>query len=236
MDSELIDKKLKKINTIYNEFKAEGNITTLEKDLLLSYIRELYDLVKYDGASQTQFAIAPNELRDDLSDKLQKQENKVEEPAIESVEPKVLDIVDNLDQKNSEPVESDTGVITNQIKEEVVVSEPIAEERKIQISDQTQKLFVIEKAKDLSERLAMSPINDISKSMSINDRALVSKYLFGNDIKLFSETLNTLNNLHLFDEAKEILMPIAQKNVWTDEEHREKAEGFIKLVYRRYSN
>jgi hypothetical protein len=249
MNSELIDKKLKKINNIYNEFKIDGKITTLERDLLLAYIRELYDLIKDDTEGKTPLLneVKPIEVtKAEISQimvtetptKVEKVEPiKVEVP-IENVEvsSEIKEVKAKVEEEVAKEAPIEVAIREPEVKMQVVASQTAAEKPKVQISSQITKLFVIEKAKDISERLAMSPISDISKAMSINDRMLVSKDLFGKNGDLFNQTLISLNAYSDFDSAKELLMPIAQQFLWADEENKEKAENFIKLVSRRYSS
>jgi hypothetical protein len=249
MNSELIDKKLKKINNIYNEFKLDGKITTLERDLLLAYIRELYDLIKDDTEGKTSLLsevkpieVTKAEISQIMVTETPTKVEKVEPIKVEvpfknvEVSSEIKEVKAKVEEEVAKEAPMEEAIPEPEVKMQVVTSQTAAEKPKVQISSQITKLFVIEKAKDISERLAMSPISDISKAMSINDRMLVSKDLFGKNGDLFNQTLISLNAYSDFDSAKELLMPIAQQFLWADEENKEKAENFIKLVSRRYSS
>jgi hypothetical protein len=70
--------------------------------------------------------------------------------------------------------------------------------------------------------------------MSINDKLLYSNELFGRDMAAMNETLQQLNKLNNMEEARELLIDIAEKNDWAEDERDDVAESFIKLVRRKY--
>ena len=45
MDTQSFNKKLNKISALADNGNADGHFSSLERDLLLSYIRELYEIV-----------------------------------------------------------------------------------------------------------------------------------------------------------------------------------------------
>ena len=233
-----IEKKIAKISTVYDTFKEDGKISTLEKDLLLGYIRELYELVLDISPKGTTIkSSAPLQVTPEptpvsvVAVPPLALEKPVEKIAIEPIEIKQEVIIEPVVEKvvsKQEPA-----VVFEPNNEPVVVSNTAP----IKISHEMNKLFTIEKAKDISERLAMSPISDISKAMSINDRMLILKELFGNDSALFNESISKLNSFLSFEEAKHMLLQtVAFKYQWDNDEKLEKAEAFVKLISRKYQN
>jgi len=89
-------------------------------------------------------------------------------------------------------------------------------------------------AKELSEKLSTLPISDLTKAMGLNEKIFTIKELFGDDQDLFNETMNQLNGLSSFEEAKSTLVKIADRFEWTDKKKKKKAKNFIKLISRRY--
>ena len=244
MDTIKIDKKLKRINTVYESFKEDGKISPLEKDLLLGYIRELYDYV--------------SEIEVHTSGEIKKITNipvhevPVTKPATEPiVVAPVQQTIKTSEPEQTQPAEAVKINIPEPMpavkKEEpelqhivpkVEIQEPIQTktEEVASVPTDLKAIFTIVKARDISERLAMSPIADIAKAMSINDKMLILKELFGNDSTLFNESITKLNGFTSFEEAKSYLINnIAVKYHWAQEERAEKAEAFVKLVSRRYS-
>ncbi len=97
-----------------------------------------------------------------------------------------------------------------------------------------RELFTIEKATDLSDRLANSPIADLTRAMALNEQLQVRSELFGGSPELMNSTLLRLNGLGNFEDAVRILAETARQFDWTEEERRPTARTFVKLVRRRY--
>ncbi|HMP30185.1 MAG TPA: hypothetical protein PKD85_11320 [Saprospiraceae bacterium] len=242
-----IDKKLKRIITVYDTFKDEGKIFQLEKDLLLGYIRELYELVSDIDASSTPSTVQNTLLHKPIVDQKHtlietniKQTKEKETPivpietAVDYIKPvqfnepshQVVEVKPSIEVEKKE-IQVATAQTTKIIEE--------APKQNINMSTEMRQLFTITKARDISERLAMSPIADIAKAMSINDKMLILKELFGNDVTLFNDSISKLNGYSTFEEAKSLLVDtVAVKYQWDNSEKIEKAEAFIKLVSRRY--
>ena len=71
--------------------------------------------------------------------------------------------------------------------------------------------------------------------MSINERIFTLKELFGNEEEVFKTTLNELNGLSNYEEAKNYLAEkVVDKYDWVNDSKIKKAKNFIKLVKRRY--
>jgi hypothetical protein len=241
MDLIKIDKKLKRISTVYESFKEDGRISPLEKDLLLGYIRELYDHVsEIEVMSVTVSQNLPNEPVKKTIDQIPvqetiipKKEEKLPEAQPVHAEPE-LKLVHTAPAIENKPTQAGEPAVTYETKKEESVK-PVSQEQPA-APDGLKSVFTIVKARDISERLAMSPVADIAKAMSINDKMLILKELFGNDTAVFNESITKLNGFSSFDEAKNYLIQnIAVKYNWVQEERLEKAEAFVKLVSRRYS-
>ena len=96
------------------------------------------------------------------------------------------------------------------------------------------KLFNFKKATELSERLSESPVADLNKAMSINDRLLYINELFGRDRTALDESLQLLNRFDAFEAARGFLINLAEQYRWGHEERIEIAQAFVKLVRRKY--
>jgi len=98
-------------------------------------------------------------------------------------------------------------------------------------------LFEDNPVNDLSDKLGMLPINDLTRALSINEKFFTIQQLFGGDSKAFEQTLQQLNSLSSFDEASDALMhSVASQYEWAAEAKKKKAEQFIKIVKRRYQS
>jgi hypothetical protein len=81
----------------------------------------------------------------------------------------------------------------------------------------------------------MTPIADLTKAMGINEKIFTVRELFKKDQDKFNDTIQHLNTLASFDEAKTYLMHGVAKDLgWDEPDMHKKAFNFIKLVQRRY--
>ena len=85
-----------------------------------------------------------------------------------------------------------------------------------------------------TSRFGRQPLSDLTRSLSINNRLLFTKDLFGGDNDLLSTTLQQLNAAGNFEAARPLLHSLARRFEWTEESRRESAQELIELVRRRY--
>jgi len=83
-----------------------------------------------------------------------------------------------------------------------------------------------------TSRFGRQPLQDLTKGLGINSRILFTKDLFGEDNELLNTTLRTLNVSGSMAAARPSL---ARRYDWTTEEKQETAKEFIELVRRRYA-
>lgn len=96
-------------------------------------------------------------------------------------------------------------------------------------------LFEEKQVKEVADKLSELPIADLKKGIALNDRLLLTRELFADDAKAFDQTIQTLNQLNNFDEAKEYLIEhCVTRYAWPDKKRVETAKSFIKLVRRRF--
>ena len=103
------------------------------------------------------------------------------------------------------------------------------------ISSRYNALFQQQSGNELSDRLSRSPIDNLQRALSINDRLLTVNQLFNGNHESFNETIDILNSKYSFSEAKSYLVRyVIDKFDWLDEEKVDQARDFIKLVERRF--
>jgi hypothetical protein len=96
-------------------------------------------------------------------------------------------------------------------------------------------LFEEKQAKELSEKLAESPIADLKKAIALNDRLMYTSELFAGDGIAFENALASLNSFTQFESARDYLVQYcAVQYTWTDKKRLDIAKAFVKLVRRRY--
>ncbi|MGB3547804.1 MAG: hypothetical protein WBA17_12565 [Saprospiraceae bacterium] len=103
------------------------------------------------------------------------------------------------------------------------------------VSPKVAALFQETTGRELSDRLANQPVSDLTRAMAINDRLLYANQLFAKDGQTLNTALSQLNQKGSFDNAKTMLADLAEQYDWMDDERRETAVAFIKLVRRRYA-
>ncbi len=91
------------------------------------------------------------------------------------------------------------------------------------------------KVSELSDRLSTAPITDLTKSIGLNDKISMIRELWADDQFAFNNSLNHLNALNSFEEAKSFIMDSCVANYqWDDPKKLSRAKQFIDLLRRRY--
>lgn len=145
------------------------------------------------------------------------------------------------EQVKIQPVE----VVPVQPAEQAPVSEEVTRTTTVQVETtvrhaanghaETDVLFAMQQARDLSDKLRLSRIDDLSRAMGINERFLTINELFGGDHEAFDRTLRALNDLTSFQQARAYLeTEVIPRYGWLDERKHKKAMVFIQLVQRRF--
>ncbi|MBK9255741.1 MAG: hypothetical protein IPM42_09665 [Saprospiraceae bacterium] len=234
MNIQAFNKKLRKIAVLSESADENGRMSSLEKDLLLSYIRDLYDI----AIDVNTDAVHHNDVKTAAPAKTHIPEPK---PVALKTDPVVV----YEEVRIPEPVQTFKPEIqiTAPVKEVVDVKEDLAVMQEkpapavVKNLDPVlmAELFQEEKVSDLSEKLSLSPVKDLTKAMGINEKIFTIQELFGNNSSHFNEVAETLNKFSNFTDAKNYLLDsvIPQYN-WTSEAKLKKASTFIKLVKRRY--
>ena len=214
---------LKKINAIHDSVaEVGGSFSSLERDLILEYIRNLYECIRQDKTDETPAPLP--DLRVRTEPQPTAQPKSVPAPPVAPSKPEPTYISNGVAATTSS-----NGHHPEPMPEVQVA--PIV----IDMNPEMEELFAESQLTDLSQRFANAPIADISKAMGINERILTINELFKGDQQQFKITADTLNEFTTFAEAKAYLSKgPAAKFDWTNNKRKKKAAVFIKLVRRRY--
>lgn len=258
MDIENIEKKLKKINSVLEIFKEDGRLTKIEKDLLMGYIRELYDSICF--VEDEQIVAPTNQIMKQVG---QSKQNPIDDvintaPIIDAV-PK--NIEDKIRPAPIVPEESIFSTLQEKVTDEIIkpagVDKPIIavesreaptqmgiEGAEVLIKSTTSQvinhpelieLFADDDYTDMSDKLSMTKIDQISTSIGINARFYMINELFNGDGNLFSKILVKLDEVGSLEGAKDIILnEVAIPMNWVENNKLVAAEDFIKLIKRRY--
>ncbi len=216
---------LEKINALHKSVSLDkGDVSNIERDLMLSYIRQFYE-----AYLNTDTTAAPQPMSRTVEPP--PPAPPVEKTVSEPLPPRVE--VEPAPPPPPPPPAPKPEPVVEIPAPAPVPPAPSAPEKKT-ASAGVEALFKHKAAKELSEKLSQQTITDLTRAMSINDKLLYSNELFGRDMAAMNENLQQLNKLNSMEEARELLIDIAEKNDWAEDERTDVAESFIKLVRRKY--
>ncbi len=241
---------LEKINALHKSISLdEGAIAGIERDLMLSYIRQLYesflDVEATAGTGKKAKPTATTTTKSARGPELEivERESTPEPPKKQYTPPRIIEIPDSIremDQPASKATPPPPPPPKHKPEPEPQVKatpEPTPEPaaKNTASNPKIESLFKIGATKELSDKLSQQPISDLNKAMAINDRLLFVNDLFDKNKNAMDNALRLLNQFSSMTEAKSLLVNLANQYDWTDEEKAETAQSFIKLVQRRYA-
>ncbi len=232
--------QLEKIIALYKSMSAdEKNISAIERDLMLGYIRSLYE--NFLDSTPSVSPPVENRPAPTVVSTPKPPPPVVETPRIVTpppVQPKPV-VVETpppprIVTPPPPPVVETPRYVPPPTPEPVRYEAP-APRATSSGSAEIDELFETTSEKELSDRLANTPIGDLTKAFGLNDRLLMQNELFANNKAVFDEILKDLNNASSFDSAKGYLIDFARRYNWTANPERQKhAKSFIKMVRRRF--
>lgn len=223
---------LEKINRLYQSMTLDSSIDEHEQQLMLNYIRQFYKAFSGEGLENDapEVVKTPRVIRKTVEATPVVQEISVPqftpEPIPEPVpEPKPVPV--RVEQPVKEYKAPPVAPTPSYQADERPTSVPVE-------SDDYEELFELPASKELSDRLSSTPIKDLTKAISINEKILTCNELFSKDKTRFNDALKTLNGFSSFTEARPFLASLANEFGWDKKKSKKKAQVFIKLVRRRY--
>ncbi|MFO7868183.1 MAG: hypothetical protein R6U95_02665 [Bacteroidales bacterium] len=152
-----------------------------------------------------------------------KEEESIKYESDKSKDEKLIDKEESVDKTN-----------VQQVEEEVMSQEPEHTSQKVEATrttkvSQTQQSIKKPIEQDLSQKLGKKPVSNIASAIGINERYQFIKELFGNNVQLYTEAIQQLNELSSFENACKLL----EKQYKLDFEH-ELSQRFLNIVERRY--
>ena len=234
MDTREFGRKLKKISLLFDTVNENGALSSLEKDLLLSYIRDLYEV----AAAAEVASLRKSEGYNEKKSEIKISENVPPAPVISEERP-VIDLSDSLPVVKISPKEEPTvlekkPVITAEVE---VKPEPVVPKAELLQTDAqaVAELFQEAKVSDLSDKLAQTQIKDLTKAMGINEKIFTVQELFGGNTEHFNKVMQDLNNLTDYAAAKNYMIEqVIPKYNWTSDQKIKKAVTFVRMVRRRF--
>jgi hypothetical protein len=231
---------LEKISALQKSISLDkGDISAIERDLMLSYIRQLYEVYRMPAVAvptapvvaapaAPKAAPAPPPAPAPEPPQPQPAPVVVEAPAPPPPAPAPVVEVAPPPAPTPAPVPAPAPPPAP-----VVEPTPVAPVSR-GASAAVEALFHHTAAREVSEKLAQQPITDLTKAMTINDKILYANDLFNRSNDALNQALLQINALPNMDAAKNLLVDLATQYQWTEGERPETAEAFIKLVRRRF--
>jgi hypothetical protein len=235
--------QLEKIISLYKSLSAdEKNISAIERDLMLNYIRQLYETfleIPANATASTQpktVAPPPPPPKPEPPKPVYEAPKPAPPPVYEAPKPAPVEA------PKPAPVYEAPKPVYEQPKpvyEQPVAPPPQPRQEAPKPTNygnsEVEGLFEEIAGKELSDRLSNAPVADLTKAFGLNDRLLTQNELFGGNKSAFDETIKDLNNTGSFETAKGYLIDLATRFNWTANDDRKKqAKSFIKLVRRRF--
>lgn len=239
MNYKKIKKQINKINSFFESITADDEISKIEKDLLLSYIRKLYESVldhddnvvaKPRKEAKPSKPAAAKKKTVAVTERKPFERTETAQPIVEEVKI-VAPPQEELVKEAVKPIAQVVAKKTEQAPASVVV-----ETSKVELTEKMASIFEKSGGSELSDRLGNLPLKDLTKAMGINERMFTIKELFGGNQERFKTVMSDINKLSGYDEAKEYLINgIVTELEWDSEVNYKKADKFVKLVQRRFS-
>ncbi len=231
-------------------------LSRLEKDLMKSYILQLYDVVSDEQITSAE----DTHSRLDTPSPSPKMADRT--PPVQRKEPPGTDPVRFVipDPPKPEPIEvhaqteiPEPAIVSRPLEPIPAPAVPVQESTPVQITIKEQvretvhtitaddsgealvKIFEVLTRDEVAGSFSTVPLGSIESGMGLNERIFTLNELFGGDKSLFDLTCAELNALHSFDEAREkLLSGPARQFHWSDPKRLKMAEEFIRIVARRY--
>lgn len=232
MDKEKARILIAKINALYKTIDANTpGISPLERDLMLSYLRQFYETIALSKPQQN--PAEREEKRVDSNVKITPLQKKVEPVrAEEAISSKLIG------PEKQNPTGNPSA--ENHFIEPSVAPFPQADIPAPQgINAPYEKdlisLFDWQEPGNLAERLANTPLSVLDlTTFSMNEKLLYENDLFKKNRVEMEEAIKMLNNFTNFETAKSFLLPLGMQHEWYREERKEAAKSFINIVRRRF--
>jgi len=232
---------LEKINALWRSINATpGPVSAIERDLMLSYIRQLYNVFLDFNQLQALPAVPPPPKPQPVAPPAPApvvqpaSAPPVSEVAVTEVPPAPAPVQPEPVRAPVEAPAPQPQVVVPPPPPKPQPAPPVQPAPTPRAAGAYEGLFSTKSSNDLSDKLSKQPIADLTKAFAINDKLLYANDLFGKDQNAFAENVRQLNTLGNFESAKAHLIQLAQQHRWMDEERVETAQAFVQLVQRRY--
>lgn len=228
MSSPSADRLISRINALHKSLQLDegAKLSAMERDLMLGYLRELYELYAH-GAERRVATPQPKPAPTPPPAPAPAPPKPVAPPPAPVAEvPRPVPAPPPPPKPAPAPPQAP--VVQAQPPTPPTPPPPAP----APVSGNLKDLF----AEDpMASPFGRQSLRDLTKAMTINNRVLFSRDLFGGDNELLNTTLRTLNSSGAMAAAQPVLESLARRFDWPEEGKKETAREFIELVRRRYA-
>ncbi len=214
MDRQKVSKLLEKMNRLFQGL--DQNPDPIERDLMLNYLRQLYDEFYFTRQEKSWEPKRPARSPEPLS-----------RP---QSEPRAVEIPEDKRPNPTPPPPPPPAPKVEPTQHVPATRSPVSPG-----ISKYEALFKVEKSNDLAQKLGASPVSTLFQAFTINDRLLYTNELFSKNQQAFQQSLQLLDRYEHFDEARAYLSELAEEYGWMAEEKLDLAKDFVQTVRRRYS-
>jgi len=220
---DILSSNLQDINQLISNFNNHERIPSIEMDLALSKVRNLYDVLlmikkSEERRSPSQAISAAGSNDKQPVEKIRSSEDQAEDIKEQGVEKGKGTGGESTGQDRQEPE------ITNKKEGD---NRTISDRFRVK-SASINENFGQSYRKDVISHSHSKPITNLSNAIGLNDRFQFIKELFNGDVELYNNTLGVLNNSTNFNEAYNFLMDNFEWDMDSDT-----VQSLLELVRRK---
>ena len=239
------DRLLRRITTLHAQFSDDERPSRLERDLMLGYLRDLYEVYAQEAdkpAPTTKSAPRPPAQVEQAD---VQEQYPTDQPIVPGPPPAAAPSPKTPPPAAPPPVPdapvppppapaltAHTAVVAP--VDDRPAPNPPQPSPAPNLSPEVEELFKATDQNGLANRMGHQRVTDLNRALSINNRVLFANKLFGGNEEL-NRALKELNLKGSMANAKPTLVDLAQQHQWAKEDRRETAREFIDLVRRRYA-
>ncbi len=214
---EILTKDIQDIEKLVGNLRNSEDDSTIDLDLALSKIRNVYEILTMIKADRLSELIKEQEIpkQDETAKEVKKPEAVVESKTEPEPEPAAESLPKPDASTTSKPLATEAPILAEKFSPESSINENLAGKH----------------SKDLESKLKGQPIDNISRNIGINDRFLIIRELFQGDSDKFSELVSKLDRADTYEVARGIIEQ--QFSEGMDHEGVAILDGLVKRRYIR---
>jgi len=246
---------IEKINYLFHSIQMNGgSINKIDKDLLLNYVRELYELtlaIPADQQPNMMQQLPPQYQQPQYQQPMQQlapqqmqqqpiPQQPIQQPQYFPPQQQMPSQINNALQQGyqqppnpSEEILHPAGPSIQQSFSGKQQQKTVADIYSTQSAKQTVSEKIGKPQRELADKLRKTPIKDLKVFIGLNKRFSYINFLFNNDSRLYDEAIEKINGAPNYDEAMDYIEnTLKQRLHWNQTD--EMVMEFYNIVERRF--